>query len=142
MRHYLRAAAVLCQGRCPPDRETGSSASRFTACYAKLRCRRGPALTGREDLASRRWAMASASYKAAGVDMAEADAGLRNIVKRLTATWPAPDMPGAVQLPIGYFANVIDIGGIGLGICTDGVGSKAIVAQLVNRYDTIGIDCV
>jgi phosphoribosylformylglycinamidine cyclo-ligase len=86
--------------------------------------------------------MASASYKAAGVDMAEADAGLRNIVKRITATWPAPDMPGAVQLPIGYFANVIDIGGIGLGICTDGVGSKAIVAQLVNRYDTIGIDCV
>jgi len=47
-----------------------------------------------------------------------------------------------VQLPIGYFANVIDIGGIGLGICTDGVGSKAIVAQMMNKYDTIGIDCV
>jgi phosphoribosylformylglycinamidine cyclo-ligase len=82
-----------------------------------------------------------AGYKAAGVDIAEADAGLRNIVARITATWPKSGL-GAVQLPIGYFANVIDIGGIGLAICTDGVGSKAIVAQLMNKYDTIGIDCV
>ena len=82
-----------------------------------------------------------AGYKAAGVDIAEADAGLRNIVSRITATWPKSGL-GAVQLPIGYFANVIDLGGIGLGICTDGVGSKAIVAQMMNKYDTIGIDCV
>jgi phosphoribosylformylglycinamidine cyclo-ligase len=80
-------------------------------------------------------------YKAAGVDIAEADAGLRHIIDRITATWPASGI-GAVQLPIGYFANVIDIGGIGLAIGTDGVGSKAIVAQMLNRYDTIGIDCV
>ena len=26
--------------------------------------------------------------------------------------------------------------------CTDGVGSKAIVAQMMGKYDTIGIDCV
>ena len=45
-------------------------------------------------------------------------------------------------MDIGYFANVIDIGGIGLAICTDGVGSKSIIAQMMNRYDTIGIDCV
>jgi phosphoribosylformylglycinamidine cyclo-ligase len=85
-------------------------------------------------------------YRKAGVDIAEADAGLRNIVSRITATWP-PGGPtggiGAVQLPIGYFANVIDIGGgIGLALCTDGVGSKAIVAQMTGKYDTIGIDCV
>ena len=29
-----------------------------------------------------------------------------------------------------------------MAISTDGVGSKAIIAQLMNRYDTIGIDCV
>jgi phosphoribosylformylglycinamidine cyclo-ligase len=80
-------------------------------------------------------------YKAAGVDIAEADAGLRRIIGRITATWPQTGL-GAVKLPIGYFANVIDIGGIGLAIGTDGVGSKAIVAQMLNRYDTIGIDCV
>ena len=85
------------------------------------------------------------AYKNAGVDIAEADAGLRNIVRRITATWPqgGPGAGfGAVQLPIGYFANVIDIGGIGLGICTDGVGSKAIVAEMMHKYDTIGIDCI
>ena len=86
------------------------------------------------------------AYKGAGVDIAEADAGLRNIVRRIAATWP-PGGPGggvgAVQLPIGYFANVIDIGGgAGLAICTDGVGSKAIVARMMQKYDTIGIDCV
>lgn len=84
----------------------------------------------------------SDSYKQSGVDIAEAEAGLRNIVSRITATWPASGL-GRVQLPIGYFANVIDIGGgVGLGICTDGVGSKAIIAQLMNKYDTIGIDCI
>ncbi|MBV9827892.1 MAG: phosphoribosylformylglycinamidine cyclo-ligase [Alphaproteobacteria bacterium] len=80
-------------------------------------------------------------YKAAGVDIGEADAGLRNIVGRITATWPSQGL-GTVQLPIGFFANVIDIGGTGLAMCTDGVGSKAIVAQMLGRYDTIGIDCV
>jgi phosphoribosylformylglycinamidine cyclo-ligase len=80
-------------------------------------------------------------YKAAGVDTAEADAGLRNIVGRITATWPRHGL-GKVQLPIGYFANVVDIGGVGLALCTDGVGSKAIVAQMMGKYDTIGVDCV
>jgi phosphoribosylformylglycinamidine cyclo-ligase len=87
----------------------------------------------------------SEGYKEAGVDIAAADAGLRNIVGRIAATWP-PGGPkaglGAVQLPIGYFANVIDVGGIGLAIGTDGVGSKAIVAEMMGKYDTIGIDCV
>jgi len=81
-------------------------------------------------------------YTTAGVDTAAAQSGLDKIIERIKQTWPAPDSLGAVKLDIGYFANVIDIGGIGLAICTDGVGSKSIVAQMMNRYDTIGIDCV
>ena len=84
---------------------------------------------------------ASEGYKEAGVDIAEADKGLANIVGRITATWPQSGA-GKVQLPIGYFANVIDIGGIGLAIGTDGVGSKAVVADMMKKYDTVGIDCV
>jgi phosphoribosylformylglycinamidine cyclo-ligase len=50
---------------------------------------------------------------------------------------------GASRLPVGYFANVIDLGrGQGLAISTDGVGTKLLIAQLMDRYDTIGIDCV
>jgi phosphoribosylformylglycinamidine cyclo-ligase len=81
-------------------------------------------------------------YRGAGVDMAAAEAGLQRIIANIKQTWPAPGSLGAVKLDIGYFANVIDIGGIGLAICTDGVGSKTMIAQMMGRYDTIGIDCV
>jgi phosphoribosylformylglycinamidine cyclo-ligase len=81
-------------------------------------------------------------YKAAGVDTAAAQSGLQKIIASIKETWPVSGGVGTVKLDIGYFANVIDIGGIGLAICTDGVGSKSIVAQMMGRYDTIGIDCV
>jgi len=81
-------------------------------------------------------------YKMAGVDTDATQSGLHKIVGRIKETWPGPGALGAVKLDIGYFANVIDIGGIGLAFCTDGVGSKSIIAQMMRRYDTIGIDCV
>jgi phosphoribosylformylglycinamidine cyclo-ligase len=81
------------------------------------------------------------TYRQAGVDTAEADAGLNNIIARVQRTWPASGL-GRVVLPIGYFANVIEMDGIGLAICTDGVGSKTIIADMMGKYDTIGIDCV
>lgn len=80
-------------------------------------------------------------YEEAGVNTKEADAGLSGIVSRIKQTWPK-DGFGKVMLDIGYFANVIDVEGVGIAICTDGVGSKSIIAQMMNRYDTIGIDCV
>lgn len=84
----------------------------------------------------------SGTYEAAGVSTDEAEQGLRRILARLRGTWPAAGAPGAVLLDFGYFANVIDLGGIGLAISTDGVGSKVLIAQMLGKYDTIGIDCV
>lgn len=50
---------------------------------------------------------------------------------------------GAPLMGFGYYANVIDLGGNrGLAISTDGVGTKIIVAEILEKYDTIGIDCV
>jgi phosphoribosylformylglycinamidine cyclo-ligase len=80
-------------------------------------------------------------YKETGVDTAEADAGLGHIVRRVKGTWPRQGM-GRVLLPIGYFANVIEMDGVGVALCTDGVGSKTIIAELMRKYDTIGIDCI
>lgn len=80
-------------------------------------------------------------YKQTGVDTAEADAGLANIISRVQATWPKSGL-GRVILDIGYFANVVDVGGIGIALCTDGVGSKTIIADMMQKYDTIGIDCI
>src|SRR5712671_7807353 len=80
-------------------------------------------------------------YKDTGVDTAEADAGLSRIVRRVKGTWPQQGI-GRVLLPIGYFANVIEMDGVGLALCTDGVGSKTIIADMMRKYDTIGSDCV
>jgi phosphoribosylformylglycinamidine cyclo-ligase len=80
-------------------------------------------------------------YKQSGVDTAEADAGLHHIIRRVQGTWPKHGM-GRVLLPIGYFANVIEVDGAGIALCTDGVGSKTMIANMMERYDTIGIDCV
>ena len=80
-------------------------------------------------------------YKQTGVDTAEADAGLNHIIMRVRGTWPKCGM-GRVLLPIGYFANVIEVDGSGIALCTDGVGSKTIIATMMGKYDTIGIDCV
>jgi phosphoribosylformylglycinamidine cyclo-ligase len=82
-------------------------------------------------------------YRDTGVDTAEADIGLDRIAARIRTTWPQNGL-GAVLLPLGYFANVISLGETreGLAICTDGVGSKTIIAEMMGKYDTIGIDCV
>src|SRR5215472_5075110 len=84
-----------------------------------------------------------ASYAGAGVDSAKEESGLGALVKILQDTLTArPGRAGHVALPFGYFANVIDVGGIGVAISTDGVGSKLLVAQMVGKYDTLGIDCI
>ncbi len=80
-------------------------------------------------------------YAEAGVDTDQAEAGLDRLVNRIRGTWPLAGL-GAVKLDVGYYANVIDVGGIGLAISTDGVGSKVLIAQMLDRYDTIGIDCI
>lgn len=85
--------------------------------------------------------MRKETYRESGVDTAEADAGLGHMIARVRKTWPASGL-GRVVLDIGYFANVVDVGGIGIAICTDGVGSKTIIADMMGKYDTIGIDCI
>lgn len=82
------------------------------------------------------------NYRDAGVDTDAADEGLSRLTRRIAATWPAAGALGAVKLPIGYFANVVDVCGHGIAISTDGVGSKTMIAALLGKYDTVGIDCV
>jgi phosphoribosylformylglycinamidine cyclo-ligase len=84
----------------------------------------------------------SGTYQDAGVDTEREEEGLRLLVSRIKKTWPGGKGFGSVKLDIGYFANVIDLGGIGLAISADGVGTKVLIAQMMDRYDTVGIDCV
>jgi phosphoribosylformylglycinamidine cyclo-ligase len=84
-------------------------------------------------------------YSKVGVDTQKEESGLRLLVRQLEQTLenrPA-DSVGHVCLPFGYFANVIRLTAeTGLAISTDGAGTKVLVAQMVGRYDTIGIDCI
>lgn len=42
----------------------------------------------------------------------------------------------------GLFTSLIDYGDEYLTLATDGVGTKLIVAQALERWDTVGIDCI
>ena len=42
----------------------------------------------------------------------------------------------------GHYANLIEFGDVALALTTDGVGSKLLLAQIAEKYDTLGIDCV
>jgi phosphoribosylformylglycinamidine cyclo-ligase len=83
----------------------------------------------------------SDSYAAAGVDIAEADEGVRALVEVLRTI--DPGRPSASVLGSGHYANVLRVApNLGIAVCADGVGSKVIVAEQTGRYDTVGIDCI
>jgi phosphoribosylformylglycinamidine cyclo-ligase len=82
-------------------------------------------------------------YASAGVDTEREEEGMAGLLGSVNATFAFRPGIGRPLLPIGSFANVLDLGnGQGLAISTDGVGTKLLVAELMNRYDTVGIDCV
>jgi len=81
------------------------------------------------------------AYAAAGVDTDEAGRGVAALVGVLrTIETGRPSL--SVPLP-GHYASVIKVApGLGVALATDSVGSKVIVAEQAQRFDTIGIDCV
>lgn len=59
-----------------------------------------------------------------------------------TSTYKAGSI-GEVLMDPGYFANVIRISpSLGLAVTCDGVGTKVLIAQEMQKFDTIGIDCI
>ena len=42
----------------------------------------------------------------------------------------------------GLFASLIDFGDKYITLATDGVGSKLMIAEALNKWDTVGIDCI
>lgn len=83
------------------------------------------------------------TYSSAGVDSDQADGGLGYLRKWVEQTFTLRKELGSVKLPLGYFANVIDVGkNLGIAFATDGVGTKILVAQRMEKLDTVGIDCV
>ena len=84
--------------------------------------------------------MNAPSYEDAGVkDQAEALSAVERYL-RPTFSFPAN---GEVLTEFGHYASVVRLTpDLALALCTDGVGSKTIVASALDRYDTIAFDCV
>ncbi len=85
-------------------------------------------------------------YRSAGVDDVGEEAALWALGERVRGTFGlagAKGEVGGVHLDLGHFANVVEVApGLGIAVSTDGVGTKLLVAEMLETYDTVGIDCV
>jgi phosphoribosylformylglycinamidine cyclo-ligase len=83
----------------------------------------------------------SDAYAAAGVDTDQADEGVGALVGVLRTI--ELGRPSRSVVPSGHYASVLRVtDDLGIALCTDGVGSKIVVAEEADRLETVGIDCV
>jgi phosphoribosylformylglycinamidine cyclo-ligase len=84
------------------------------------------------------------TYAKAGVESRNVRQAHRILAKRLESTFQTRrGKVGWPLYPIGHYAGLVDLGdGRVLSLHTDSVGTKVLIAQMMGKYDTIGIDCV
>lgn len=81
------------------------------------------------------------SYESAGVDVRGEHEALSRLLRHVRETFSF--RAGMPAIDVGYFAGVVKVcDELCVAISTDGVGTKLLVAQMLGRYDTVGIDCV
>jgi phosphoribosylformylglycinamidine cyclo-ligase len=77
-------------------------------------------------------------YSDSGVDQDMKGAAIKALIQHLKKRKgfgkPLGDNKG--------FTGLIDFGDIALSLCTDGVGSKIMIAEAIDKWDTVGIDCM
>ncbi|HKZ23628.1 MAG TPA: AIR synthase related protein, partial [Thermoplasmata archaeon] len=79
------------------------------------------------------------TYTEAGVDI---DAKQRQIDALVSALRFRRTGSGRPVGRIGAFTGIVALGDRVLSLSTDSVGTKILVAAEMNRWDTIGIDCI
>jgi len=83
-------------------------------------------------------------YASVGVDIQRIKGIHESIYPLLVKTYSnRKDLVGRPLPIVGHYAGLIDLGKSGLlALHVDGVGTKVVIAQMLQRYDTIGIDCI
>jgi phosphoribosylformylglycinamidine cyclo-ligase len=81
------------------------------------------------------------TYRDAGVDVKKIRTAQKSIGEIISTTHKLLSA-GKVVSGFGHYAGLVRIGPNILALHSDGVGTKVLVAQLMNRFDTVGIDCV
>jgi phosphoribosylformylglycinamidine cyclo-ligase len=84
------------------------------------------------------------TYARAGVDVSRVRKSHEALARRLESTFKTrKGKVGHPVFPIGHYAGLVDLNdGRVLSLHTDNVGTKVVIAQMMRKYDTIGIDCV
>lgn len=85
--------------------------------------------------------MDSNKYKKFGVDLKKIKNIHDSLPKFLNQTIKNTKSFNVLEAT-GHYSSILNIAGLNITIHTDGVGTKVLVAQMMNKYDTIGIDCV
>lgn len=83
----------------------------------------------------------SVKYKDVGIDIKKIKLLQNQIGKNIEKTREFLNY-GKVISGFGHYAGLIEIEGKVIAVHTDGVGSKILVSQMMEKYDTVGIDCI
>lgn len=82
-------------------------------------------------------------YAEAGVTSDLEQQGLPKLLDFVRQTFTLREGWGRPLTDVGYYANVIDLPGEhGLAVATDGVGTKILIAEMMERYDTVAHDAM
>jgi phosphoribosylformylglycinamidine cyclo-ligase len=82
------------------------------------------------------------TYKKAGVDISKIKQSQKAIGKLIASTHKL-QKKAKMTHGFGHYAGIVEIpGGKLLATHTDGVGTKVVIANMMKKYNTIGIDCV
>ncbi len=81
--------------------------------------------------------MSGLTYEEAGVDIEEEEEAISALKDTVLFAREGKGAPLKSE-----FTGLVDFGEFALSLCTDGVGTKLLVATKMEKWDTIGIDCI
>lgn len=78
------------------------------------------------------------TYSESGVDINLEEVTVSALISKLKESLSYRD----IITESGHFAALVKLGDKAIAMSTDGVGSKILVAEMMKKYDTVGIDCI
>lgn len=78
------------------------------------------------------------TYSDSGVDIDLEEVIVAKLAEKLKPTLKYRD----IITESGHFAALVRMGERAIAMSTDGVGSKILIGKMLEKYDTIGIDCI
>ncbi|RKX91765.1 MAG: phosphoribosylformylglycinamidine cyclo-ligase [Spirochaetes bacterium] len=77
------------------------------------------------------------TYAKSGVDIFKEEKAIKKLIQNIK--FKRRDFGKPLD---GHYAGLIEFGEHILALCTDGVGSKLMIASEMKKWDTVGIDCI